>query len=203
MLDAIFDLHGPIVPAGVFLLTALEASTLIGIVIPGETAIFAGGVLAWYGRVSLAWVVAAAIVGAIVGDSLGYWIGARWGGRVIHGRLGRMLGEHRWSRARDQLTRKGLLVVFVGRFPPGVRTLVPIAAGTAHMPYGRFVVGNIVGAALWGALSALLGYFAGNAWQRVQRLQHWAGLAMLGIIIVASTLASIRHRRTRHSVARR
>ena len=203
MLDAIVDVQGPLVPAGVFLLAALEASTMLGIVIPGETAIFVGGVLAWYGRASIALVVAAAILGAIAGDSLGYWIGARWGERIVHGRLGRVVGEDRWSRAREHLTRKGLLVVLAGRFPPVVRSLVPIAAGTAHMPYRRFVIGNVVGAALWGGLSALLGYYAGNAWQRVARAQHWVGLAMLAIVIAALTVALTRRRHTRHSVPKR
>ena len=163
-----------VVLAVVFVLPALEASTLIGVFVPGETAILLGGVLAWYGRVSLPLVVAAASVGAIVGDSMGYWVGSRWGNRIIGGRIGRLIGERRWARARRHLARKGLLTVVVGRFPPVARTLVPLLAGSAHMPYRRFLAGNALGGVVWASASALAGYLAGDAWQRVERVQQWS-----------------------------
>ena len=121
--------------AVVFLLPALEASTLAGVVIPGETALLYGGVLAWYDRVPLPAVVAAGALGAIVGDSIGYLVGARWGKRIVEGRIGRLIGEQRWARARRHLARKGLFTIIAGRFPPVARTLVPMLAGSARMPY--------------------------------------------------------------------
>jgi membrane protein YqaA with SNARE-associated domain len=126
MFDLMAHVPAAVVLAMVFALPALEASTLIGIFVPGETAILLGGVLAWYGRLSLPSVVVAASLGAIAGDSIGYWVGSRWGKRIIEGRIGRLIGERRWARARRHLARKGLLTVVVGRFPPVARTLVPI-----------------------------------------------------------------------------
>ena len=133
ILKAALRVDGLIVAGAIFLFVTLEASTLIGIIIPGETAVLLGGVLAWYGRISLVAVITAAILGAIVGDSIGYWVGARWGRSIIEGRLGRIVGHDRWSRARAHLSRKGLLLIVAGRFPPAVRSLVPITAGAAHM----------------------------------------------------------------------
>jgi membrane-associated protein len=193
--DALLHVHGLVVLAVVFLVPALEASTLIGIVMPGETAVFFGGVLARYGRTSIWWVVVASTLGAIVGDSIGYAIGARWGERIMKGRLGRLIGERRWARARRHLERKGFLVILAGRFPPAVRTLVPIAAGSAHMPYWRFAVGNVVGGTLWAVSSALLGYAAGDAWGRAERVQRIVGLALLGAVALVAALLALRSRR--------
>ena len=78
--DAILHLHGWAALALVFALPALEASAFVGFVFPGEIAVLLGGVLAYQGRISLGAAVAAAILGAVIGDSAGYLIGRRWGG---------------------------------------------------------------------------------------------------------------------------
>ena len=195
MFDLMARVPVAVVLAVVFALPALEASTLIGIFVPGETAILLGGVLAWYGRLSLLSVVVAASVGAIVGDSMGYWVGSRWGNRIVGGRFGRLIGERRWARARRHLARKGLLTVVVGRFPPVARTLVPLLAGSAHMPYRRFLAGNALGGVVWASASALVGYLAGDAWQRVERVQHVVGAIALAVAAAVVLLLRLRDRR--------
>jgi len=195
MFDLLAGVPPAVVLAVVFALPALEASTLIGVFVPGETAILVGGVLAWHGRVSLSSVLAAAALGAIVGDSVGYWVGSRWGNRIIAGRIGRVIGERRWARARRHLARKGLWTVVVGRFPPVARTLVPVLAGSAHMPYRRFLAGNALGGVVWASASALAGYLAGDAWQRVERVQQVVGVIALAIAAAAVVLLRLRSRR--------
>ncbi len=201
MLEVVVHVPPAVVLAAVFLLPALEASTLLGVVVPGETAILIGGVLAWYGRVPLASVMAAASLGAIVGDSVGYWVGSRWGDRIVEGRAGRLVGERRWAAARRRLNRKGLLTIVVGRFPPVARTLVPVLAGSAGMPYRRFLVGNAIGGVVWAVASSLAGYLAGDAWQRIERVQLIVAVAAL--VVFALALAALRWRRpTRRSLRR-
>jgi membrane-associated protein len=195
MLRALLDVPSPIILGLVFLLPALEASTLIGVLIPGETVILLGGVLAWYGHVPLASVMVAAALGAILGDSVGYWVGFRWGKRIVEGRVGRVIGEQRWARARLRLKRKGLMTIVLGRFPPFARTLVPLLAGSARMPYHRFLIGNAVGGIVWASASVLAGYFAGDAWQRVQHVQHIVGAALLAAIVLAVVVVRLRGRR--------
>jgi hypothetical protein len=88
-----------------------EAALFFGMVVPGETALFLGGVLAVQGRVSLPVMIAVAIAVAIVGDSVGYEIGRRTGPRLHRSRrsrrsrLGRMIGERRWRRAETAIGR--------------------------------------------------------------------------------------------------
>ena len=195
MFDLLAGVPPAVVLAVVFALPALEASTLIGVFVPGETAILVGGVLAWHGRVSLSSVLAAAALGAIVGDSVGYWVGRGGATGIIAGRIGRVIGERRWARARRHLARKGLLTVIVGRFPPVARTLVPVLAGSAHMPYRRFLAGNALGGVVWASASALAGYLAGDAWQRVERVQQVVGVIALAIAAAAVVLLRLRSRR--------
>src|SRR3989449_9616507 len=83
--DAILHLHGSVALAIVFLAPALEASAFLGFVFPGEIAVLLGGVLAYNGRVSLPAVILAAVAGAIVGDTIGYFVGRRWGHQIIRG----------------------------------------------------------------------------------------------------------------------
>ena len=201
VLAALLDVPPAVVLALVFLLPAIEASTLAGVVIPGETALLYGGVLAWYERVPLPAVFAAGALGAIVGDSIGYLVGARWGKPIVEGRIGRLIGEQRWARARRHLARKGLFTIIAGRFPPVARTLVPILAGSARMPYHRFLLGNVVGGVVWAIASTLLGYLAGDAWRRVERIQHIVGLVMGAAVVSAVVTLIVRRRRRRRAGA--
>src|SRR6476659_8077111 len=83
--DWILSLNGWFALAIVFLVPALEASAFLGFVFPGEIAVILGGVLAFHGRVPLLAVLVAAVAGAIIGDTLGYFIGRRWGHQILRG----------------------------------------------------------------------------------------------------------------------
>src|SRR6266536_864394 len=148
--DAILHLHGWAALAIVFALPALDASAFVGFVFPGEIAVLLGGVLAFEGRISLGGAIAAAVLGAILGDTAGYFIGRRWGERIIYGTLGRVPFVRRHlnrsvERAKAYLNRRGGRAVLLGRFTTALRVLVPGLAGMARLPYGRFFVWNAIG----------------------------------------------------------
>src|SRR5205823_13606731 len=99
-LDSVLsDLSVPLQYIVVFAATALEASALVGLVVPGEAALLLGGFLAWRGQRSLWLVMVAAVAGAAVGDSAGYEIGRQLGRRIRESRGGRLDGSGRWGRA--------------------------------------------------------------------------------------------------------
>jgi membrane protein DedA with SNARE-associated domain/membrane-associated phospholipid phosphatase len=187
--DAILRLHGFAALAIVFLIPALEASAFVGFVFPGEIAVLLGGVLAFQGRVPLWAVIVAAVLGAAIGDSIGYAVGRRWGRSLLHGTLGRLpiirreLDKH-LDQAQEYVRRRGPHAVFVGRFTAALRVLVPGLAGMAGVPYGSFVTFNVLGAIIWGTGFALLGFFAGAAWQRVAGIAGWVGLGLLLLILL-------------------
>jgi membrane-associated protein len=154
--DTILRLAAPLVLVVVFTLPALEASTLLGIVVPGELALVLVGVLAHQGRVPLWAAVVAGAGGAVVGDSLGYAVGRRVGERLLARIPRRLVQPSQVERATALLRRLGGRAVFVGRFPAALRALVPGLAGTARMPYGTFLAWNLAGGVLWATGSVLL-----------------------------------------------
>lgn len=172
-------------------LVAAEASVMLGFVFPGETAAILGGVLASKGNITLAGATVCVVLCAIVGDSIGYWVGDKWGHQLL--RLGplrkRQKGVH---VALDQLKRRGAVAVFVGRFTAFLRAVVPGLAGMSKMPYRIFLPANAVGAVCWGVLFVLLGYFVG---QRVEKATGIASDILLGLIVVVIVVLFVRHRR--------
>jgi len=173
----------------VFLLPALEASAFVGFIFPGEIAVILGGVAAWRGTVPLWAVIAAAVTGAIIGDSAGYLIGRLWGERLLHGTIGRLpvirrhLNRHLES-ARAYVRRRRGSAVFFGRFTAALRVLVPGLAGMSQVEYPVFLAYNVAGGALWGAGMAVLGYLAGASYHRVEKIAGRAGLVLLALIVV-------------------
>jgi undecaprenyl-diphosphatase len=187
--DWILSLGGGWALAVVFLGPALESSAFVGIVFPGEIAVILGGVLAYDGRVSLPAVIVAAVAGAIVGDTVGYWVGREWGHQVLRW-IGHRLPflEHRidddLERARSYIRRRGGVAVLIGRFAAALRATVPGLAGMSEMHYPTFLAFNALGGAIWGTAFVLLGYFAGAAWERAASDAGKIGFGVLALIVL-------------------
>ncbi|MGZ4115162.1 MAG: VTT domain-containing protein [Actinomycetota bacterium] len=185
----ILSLSGGLALAIVFLGPALEASVFLGIVFPGEIAVILGGVLAYNGRVGLVSVLVAAVLGAIVGDTVGYWVGREWGEQILRW-IGRRLPflKHRVDddieRARAFIRKRGGVAVLIGRFAAALRATVPGLAGMSDLHYPTFLAYNAVGGLIWGTSFVLLGYFAGAAWKRAASDASKVGLAVLALIVL-------------------
>jgi membrane-associated protein len=193
--DALLHLHGPVIYAVVAALVFAEAALFFGFVFPGETAIVVAGVLASQHRVSLPILLLVIAASAIVGDSVGYEIGRRFGDRLLDTKL---LRKHRdrLGGAQDLLRRRGALAVFIGRFTAVLRAIMPALAGSARMPYGRFLIFNALGGITWGVGFTVGGYLAGTAFEQVAQ---WAGrvlaIIVAAVVLVALVLWWIRRRR--------
>lgn len=185
-LEWLHSLPGWLALTVVFLFPALEASAFIGVVVPGEAAILIGGALAAQGRIPLWAALAAAILGAITGDTVGYAVGRRWGERMLP-RLSRRRAR-KLEEAEAFLRRHPGWTIALGRFPPGIRTFVPGAAGMSRVGYRAFLVSNVVGAVVWGTTFVLLGYAAGRSWRRVEALVSGGGLILVAVAVLAAWL---------------
>jgi membrane-associated protein len=193
--DALLGLHGPVIYGVVAALVFAEAALFFGFIFPGETAIVVAGVLASQHRVSLPVLFAVIVIAAVVGDSVGYEIGRRYGDRLLGSRP---LRKHRLKvgRAQGLIRRRGAFAVFLGRFTALLRAMMPALAGSARMPYGRFLVFNAMGGIAWGIGFTTGGYLAGTAFEQVAQ---WAGrmLAALVALLAVAVLVvwSLRRRR--------
>lgn len=149
--------------------------------LPGETAIVAAAVLAAEGSLNIGLVILAGAVGAVIGDSTAYWIG-RGGGGPIKRTVSRFAGAERLAAAERMVARQGSALVFVGRFLPGIRIAINLSCGAGQMSYRRFVVFDILGAALWSTQAALLGYFAGKAFADQLWVAFVVAFAVTGLV---------------------
>jgi len=138
------------------LLTALDP---VFPLIPGEATVTAAAVLAGQGQLDILWVALAAGIGAFVGDNVVYWIGRVAGRpvieRVLRGRLDRL------EAAERQFEKRGGILILVGRFIPGGRTLSSMSAGALGFSWPRFIAWDILAAVIWSIQAALPGYIGG------------------------------------------
>jgi membrane-associated protein len=175
-----------------------EAAILLGMVLPGETALLVAGYFCHEGVLSLPIMIVVAIVCAVAGDSVGYEFGRKFGPSLRRSRVGDWVGEPRWSKVDAFLHRHGGKAVFLGRLTAILRALMPSMAGMSGMRYRTFLAWNAAGGILWGGGCVLLGYAFASALSRVEKYLTWAPLAVLAALVLAYIAVEIRkHRRDR------
>jgi membrane protein DedA with SNARE-associated domain len=170
----------------------------MGIPLPGETTLIAASLLASQGDLRLVLVIAAAATGAIVGDSIGYFIG-RKAGRGLFERLSRRskhFSTDRIERAERYFHKYGVWTVFFGRFVALLRIFAGPMAGMLRMPYPQFLAANSAGGIAWSTTIGIVAYNIGdNADKIFGELSVWA-LALIGAVVVtAYAVYKLRHRR--------
>src|SRR5215218_8168398 len=153
-----------------------------GVPLPGETILLSAGILAQRGGLDVGDVIFFGILGAIVGDQIGYWVG-REGGRPFILRYGRyvLITPERLERAEAFFARHGGKAVFMARFFSGFRVFGALVAGMSRMHWATFITYNALGGTVWATAVVLLGYFLGSSLALVER---WLGRATLVFVLV-------------------
>ncbi len=200
VLEALRALPPLLVLIMAFLLPALEASTMLGVIFPGEIAILVAGADALAGSLPLWAVMVAAVTGAIIGDAVGFTLGRRYGEQLLE-RLPRRLVKPEGVRtARELLQRYGAVAVVIGRFTALLRALIPGLAGMSGLKWRTFVPYNIVGGTVWATGVALLGYLAGASLGAVEHKLSLVSEIVLAVVVVAVVAVWLRMRaKRRHS----
>ena len=147
---------------GLAFLVFAESGLLIGIFLPGDSLLFAAGLIAAGGFFSIVPLILVIVASAIVGDSVGYWFGAHMKGRLFENKDARFFKQEYVERTEKFYEKYGGRAVILARFVPIVRTLAPILAGMGSMRYRTFVSYNVIGGLLWGAGMTLIGYLLGS-----------------------------------------
>ena len=160
----------------------LETSVLLGLVVPGDTvAIVSATAVA--SPVEFGALVVALVLGALVGESVGFALGRFFGPRIRASFLGRRIGEANWVRAENYLARRGGIAVFVSRFLPVLHSLIPLTVGTSPMRYRTFVAWTTPACILWALAYVSVGAAAAGSYRELADRLHQAGYVFVGIIV--------------------
>jgi membrane-associated protein len=199
ILDAVADLGGPLLYLITGLLAFCETAAFLDFVVPGEVGMVVAGAAGERSGASLVGLILAGSIGATLGDSVSYALGRRFGLRVIeHWELTRRHLLPKARRAEVYFARRGGVAVFLGRFVGALRAVVPLVAGTAHMPFHRFLPWNIAASLCWASAVVSLGYFAGESIaDLIDRLGLW--ISVIVVALVAAWFGVRRWRRGRAS----
>ncbi|MEV6711075.1 DedA family protein [Lentzea sp. NPDC051208] len=193
-LEGLAGLPQPAVLAVTGALTLAECTLGVGFLAPGESALLlASTTVTTVPRFLVMWLVVT--VCAIAGDSIGYYLGRRYGDRLRDSRIVRKVGQQHWDKAGDLLRRRGAWAVFAARFMPVVRTLVPASAGASKLEYRRFLPASIAGAVCWSALHIGIGATAGASAKYVESVFNGAMWVLLGVAAVICLVVLLRRRR--------
>jgi membrane-associated protein len=175
----------------IFLVSMLDAFLPI---VPSETLVITGGVLASSGDLSLPLVIVCAAAGAIVGDNVSYLLGNLLGERTVKRVFRGEKSRKAFEWAERQLETRGVYLIVIARFIPGGRTAVTFSAGYIQaFPWRRFIVADVAAGVVWGTYAALLGYVGGKQFEE----QPWKGLLLAFAVAVglAVTVEVVRHKR--------
>jgi membrane protein DedA with SNARE-associated domain len=163
----------------------------MGIPVPGEITLVTASLLSVTTRIDPWLVAASASAGAIIGDSIGYFIGRR-GGRHLLERVGRRFPKHfgpaHLAKAERAFQRWGVWAVFFGRFIALLRILAGPLAGALHVPYGKFLAANALGGLTWAFGTVFAIYTVGQAAEKWLKDFSWIALAVAVVAGLATTL---------------
>jgi len=182
---AFITAHSEWAVAVMFLTAFGESFAFVSLLFPGTSLLIATGALMSAGTLPYGQVIVGAIVGAVLGDTVSFWIGRRFGGGIARV----------WPFTRNPgllpsgirfFARYGGVSVFIGRFFGPVRAVIPLAAGIMHMPRDRFWAANVTSALVWAPMLLLAGDLVGKLGARLLGATRivvlvFAGLTLFGL----------------------
>lgn len=168
----------------------LETSVLIGLVVPGDTVVIVAATAV--GSPLEAVVLGITVVaGALVGESIGFWLGRFLGPRIRYSRLGQRIGDHNWERSERYLRSRGGPAIFVSRFLPVLHSLVPLTVGMSGFRYRRFLAWTTPACMIWATLYISVASLAAGTYREVASQVKYAGYLFVGIIVVFLVLVFV------------
>lgn len=165
-----------------FLAAILETTIGIGLILPGSTIILFLGALSGQGYLDPARLIGFAVAGAIIGDNINFYLGRKYGARWLKGGFWLLNTDH-IEKARQFMDAHGAKSIFLGRFIPSVKEIVPFIAGSVGMKQKTFMFWNALGGIGWGFEWVFAGYIFSQALQLAEVWLSRAGLFIAFLVI--------------------
>lgn len=192
---------------GIPVMTAIvfaETGLLVGFFLPGDSLLFVAGFLASPAgghTISLFWLQVCLITAAIVGDTVGYWVGAKAGPPIFNRPQSRFFRRDHLLAAHAFYERHGGKTIILARFIPLMRTFAPVVAGAAYMNYRKFLFFNVFGGIGWVMSMTLLGYYLGRI-EWVEKNLEKAVIIVILLSISPMVIHFVQERRRKAKLAR-
>ncbi len=186
----IYDVEFVVRAGGLFALTAIvftETGLLIGFFLPGDSLLVTAGLFAARGDLNMWTLNIALSLAAIVGDTVGYGIGAKTGPKIFTREDSLFFNRKHLITTKEFYDRHGGFTIVIARFIPIIRTFAPVVAGVGGMEYRRFIFFNVFGGIGWVLTTTFAGYFLGTMVPNIQ--EHIQ--VVIAIVIFLSLLPAI------------
>lgn len=190
LFHTIYDVEGLVRVGGLLALIAIvfaETGLLVGFFLPGDSLLITAGLFAVSGHLELWSLFLFVSLAAIVGDTVGYFVGARTGPRIFSREDSLLFHKKHLISTKAFYDRYGGMTIVLARFMPIVRTFAPVVAGVGSMRYGRFALYNVLGGIGWVVSMTSIGYFLGKTIPDIDRYIQ----VVIATVILLSLLPGI------------
>ena len=198
LIHTLYDVQGLIRWGGALLVCIIvfvETGFFVGFFLPGESLLVTAGVFAAAGLLNVWALLPLAILCAIAGDQIGYWIG-RQAGHALYRRPDSLVFKRKHLvRAHGFYEKYGGKTVILARYVPIVRTFCPPVAGAAEMNYSRYLLYDIAGGTLWVGTMILAGFFLGKAVPNIGERIHYVIAVVVFLSLLPAIIAALRARK--------
>jgi membrane-associated protein len=184
---------------GLVIIIFSETGLLAGFFLPGDSLLVTAGLFAAKGDLDIVLLNLLLIPAAVIGDAVGYFIGAKAGKALYSRPNSRFFKRQHLLRAKAFYDKHGGKTIVLARFMPIIRTFAPTVAGAAEMTYRQFASFNIIGGAAWIMSMTLLGYFLGNVVPDIDKHIHIVIVVVVFLSILPAIIEYLRERRAAHA----
>ncbi len=176
-----------------------ETGLLVGFFLPGDSLLVTAGVFCTSATgaqplLNIVTLNLALIVAAIVGDTVGYWIGAKSGPKIFTREKSLFFSPKHLLRTKEFYDRHGGKTIIIARFMPIVRTFAPVVAGVGKMSYRRFLSFNVVGGISWVLSMTLLGFSLGKIRPQITKEIDKLVIVIIFVSLIPGAIGYLKNR---------
>ncbi len=186
----------------IFLMIFAESGMMVGFFFPGDTLLFAAGIFAATGKLSIVAAIITIAIAAILGDNIGYLIGKHLGPRLFK-KDSIVFRKEYIARAEKFYEKYGTKTMLVAHFVPVIRTFAPVTAGAGHMNHKQFIIFDAIGDIAWALVVTLAGYFIGSRIPGIENYIEPVLILVVLAVLLPTIIHALRDPKVRGSIAKK